>query len=113
MPPLTCERCGAEQQYEVCRACWEVEYAVSLFTQAMQNVFSSKAAMDRVAHRARLQRFYLSLAADGEENMARIHMGECGCGCGSAINFGDYFVRRGDRLYAQAHDPAGGERKTA
>jgi len=113
MPPLTCERCGKEQEYEVCRSCGETEYAVRLFVQAVQNIFSSKAGLQRAAHRARLHRFYLSLARDGEENMARIHMGECGCGCGSTINFGDYFVRRGDRLYVQAHDPADEERRTA
>ena len=110
---LPCKRCGAEQEYDVCRACFETEYAVRLFVQAMQNIFSSKVALQRAAHRSSLQRFYLSLAGDGEANMARIHMGECGCGCGGAINFGDYFVRRGDRLYVQAHDPSGGERKTA
>ena len=113
MPPLRCERCGAEQDYKVCRSCFDTEHAVRLFVQAMQNIFSSKAGMQRAARRARLQRFYLSLVREGEENMARIHMGECGCGCGSAINFGDYFVRRGDRLYVQAHDPAESERRTA
>ena len=111
--PLSCERCGEEQEYEVCRSCGETEYAVRLFVQAVQNIFSSKAGLQREARRRSLHLYYLSLARDGEEDMARTYMGICDCGCGALINWGYIFVSRGDRLYLQGHDPAGGERRTA
>ncbi len=54
---------------------------------------------------ARKQRYWLSQAQEGVEDMALIYMGECGAGDG-AINFGYYFVRRGDQLYHAGCDPA-------